>query len=271
MFVNPPSGAPDLIGTGLPYCLKGSFRPRLLSSSPFDLEKHTADLDFLGSLHPIVRLFLRYSCDMDKKIYDFSNPDDIEAVRLLVRGEDEPEETDDLGEESDVDSQDEVEERLENSDTEQSGEEIDEDDEDEHAFYTVKDKKTVWSSKAPKKTRRRPPKNLMTHLPGVKGINAHVFYLGNQLEPKSRRLFLKQLSHELVLPHLQRRSSSTAGIPYNLQLQLKRFAPIAEKRNHTVSFGSQKTQVCHLHNRDRSETADKLRMSKMPKSHLYES
>ncbi|KAL3290453.1 hypothetical protein HHI36_023794 [Cryptolaemus montrouzieri] len=186
----------------VPYCLKGSFRPRLLSSSPFDLETHTADLDFLGSLRPIVRLFLRYSCDMDKKIYDFSNPDDIEAVRLLVRGEDEPEETDDLGEESDVDSQDEVEERLENSDTKQSGEEIDEDDEDEHAFYTDKDEKTVWSSKAPKKTRRRPPQNLMTHLPGVKGINAHVIYLGNQLEPKSRRLFLKQLSHELVLPHL---------------------------------------------------------------------
>lgn len=70
-----------------------------------------------------------------------------------MRGnEGDPALTEDLGEESDFYSEDEVEECVLNSETEQSGGETDEgDEESDETFYMGKDKKTKWSSKPPKK------------------------------------------------------------------------------------------------------------------------
>ncbi|CAH2276613.1 Hypothetical predicted protein, partial [Pelobates cultripes] len=57
----------------------------------------------------------------------------------------------------------------------------------------------------------------------VAGINLQIIYLGNDLKPIKRRLFLKQLSHKLTLDELQRRSEKTIGIPLHIQSKLKLF------------------------------------------------
>ncbi|KAL3274196.1 hypothetical protein HHI36_015612 [Cryptolaemus montrouzieri] len=55
----------------------------------------------------------------------------------------------------------------------------------------------------------------------MSGINAKVIYFGNDRKVMRRKEFLKQLSHELVLPQLSRRSELTLGMPLNLQNKLK--------------------------------------------------
>lgn len=59
----------------------------------------------------------------------------------------------------------------------------------------------------------------------VAGINSLITYLGNDLPPMRRRNFLKQLSHELTFPELQRKSMKKIGMPFSLQARLKRFCP----------------------------------------------
>lgn len=55
------------------------------------------------------------------------------------------------------------------------------------------------------------------------GINAQVIFLGNNQKQIRRRLFLKQLSEELVLPQLKRRSQLIIGMPLDLQHKLHRY------------------------------------------------
>ncbi|CAH2296782.1 Hypothetical predicted protein, partial [Pelobates cultripes] len=65
------------------------------------------------------------------------------------------------------------------------------------------------------------PMNIFFTMFNVAGINLQIIYLGNDLKPIKRRLFLKQLSHELTLDELQRRSEKTIGIPLHIQTKLK--------------------------------------------------
>ncbi|XP_050510423.1 piggyBac transposable element-derived protein 4-like isoform X2 [Diabrotica virgifera virgifera] len=57
----------------------------------------------------------------------------------------------------------------------------------------------------------------------IGGINSHVIHIGNRSEFLKRRVFLKQLSHELVLGQLARRSTNTIGLSLHFQRKLKRF------------------------------------------------
>jgi hypothetical protein len=60
---------------------------------------------------------------MTREFFNLSNKKDLEEVRrLLEDDEDDPAVNEDFGEESDIDSHDEVEERKDNSETEQDGE-----------------------------------------------------------------------------------------------------------------------------------------------------
>ncbi|XP_069596256.1 piggyBac transposable element-derived protein 4-like [Ranitomeya imitator] len=105
---------------------------------------------------------------MEWKIDDFSNPLHDEVKNLLLDDEGDPALTEDLGEESDIESQDEVEECQGDSGTEQDGEETDEDEQDtDNPYYLGKDKKTKWSKKPPKKIRESD--NILTRLPEVIG------------------------------------------------------------------------------------------------------
>nr|XP_047122928.1 piggyBac transposable element-derived protein 4-like [Hydra vulgaris] len=76
---------------------------------------------------------------------------------------------------------------------------------------------------------RRWPMVIFYTILNVAGINSQVIYIGNNLEKKRRRLFLKELSHELVLEHLQRRSMNTVGIPNSLHIRMQRFRPRIEQ------------------------------------------
>lgn len=69
----------------------------------------------------------------------------------------------------------------------------------------------------------------------ISGINIQVIYLGNNLKPLRRRLFLKQLSHELVIGEISRRSIKTIGMPIVLQQRLKRFRPSTVEEEHEPS------------------------------------
>lgn len=109
---------------------------------------------------------------MARQFYDLSNPTHVdEIMRLLEDDEEDPALNEDLGEESDIDSQDEIEEQEGDSDTEQDGEET----EDEHApdpganFLLGRDKKTKWAEDPPARNVRRRAQNVITHLPGVIG------------------------------------------------------------------------------------------------------
>ena len=72
---------------------------------------------------------------------------------------------------------------------------------------------------------RRWPMVIFYTILNIAGINSQVIYIGNNLEKKRRRLFLKELSHELVLEHLQRRSMNIVGIPFSLRIRMQRFRP----------------------------------------------
>ncbi|GLV33262.1 hypothetical protein CBL_08430 [Carabus blaptoides fortunei] len=63
----------------------------------------------------------------------------------------------------------------------------------------------------------------------IGGINSQVIYLGNQLEPLRRRVFLKTLAHELTIGKLQRRSQTTSGLHTSMQVRLKRFLPVDDR------------------------------------------
>lgn len=65
----------------------------------------------------------------------------------------------------------------------------------------------------------------------MSGINAQVIYFGNDHDVVRRKVFLKTLSHELVLPQIIRRSTNTSGIHKNLQDCLKRFRPEDNEEN----------------------------------------
>jgi hypothetical protein len=47
-------------------------------------------------------------------------------------------------------------------------------------------------------------------------INAQVIYLGNGLQPMRRRLFLKQMFHDLVIGEITRRSIKSVEMPIDL-------------------------------------------------------
>lgn len=72
---------------------------------------------------------------------------------------------------------------------------------------------------------KRWPMVIFYAMMNVAGINSLIIYLGNELEPMRRRVFLKKLAHELTLPELQRRSQKTLGIPNSLQIRLRKFNP----------------------------------------------
>jgi hypothetical protein len=61
-------------------------------------------------------------------------------------------------------------------------------------------------------------------------INAQVIYLGNGLQPMRRRLFLKQMSHEIT-----RRSIKSVGMLIDLQQRLKRFRPCTDEEKEDES------------------------------------
>jgi hypothetical protein len=60
-------------------------------------------------------------------------------------------------------------------------------------------------------------------------INAQIIYLSNGLQPMRRRLFLKQMSHELVIGEITRKSIKTVGMSIDLQQRLKRFRPCTDE------------------------------------------
>lgn len=63
----------------------------------------------------------------------------------------------------------------------------------------------------------------------IGGINSIVIYLGNQLGSIARRIFLKNLAHELCLGEMQRRSQMTYGLHSYMQVRLKWFFPMDDR------------------------------------------
>lgn len=103
-----------------------------------------------------------------------SNQSHVNEIRNLLTEDDceDPIENEDLGEESDIASDDEIEEREGGSETEQEGVEAstDEDEPDAHTpFYLARDKITKWNKKPPSKKRRVSSINILTQRPGVIG------------------------------------------------------------------------------------------------------
>lgn len=85
---------------------------------------------------------------------------------------------------------------------------------------------------------KRWPMIIFFTMMNIAGINSHVVHIGNGLEPLRRRLFLKQLAHELTVPEIKRRSLKLQGIPTSLQERLKRYRPINENNENTPSSSS---------------------------------
>lgn len=107
---------------------------------------------------------------LPRKIFDLKNPQHIEEIKKLLEEDDvDPTLNEDLGEESDVASEDEVAERDIDSETEQEGETDDEDENVDTPFFLGNDKQTKWNQNPTRANVRRPPHNIITHLPGVKG------------------------------------------------------------------------------------------------------
>jgi hypothetical protein len=76
-------------------------------------------------------------------------------------------------------------------------------------------------------------------------INAQVICLVNGLQPMRRRLFLKQMFHELVTGEITRRSIKTAEMPIDFQQRLKRFRPCRdEEKEDESSPGPSKRRIC---------------------------
>uniref|UniRef100_A0A1B6GZ50 PiggyBac transposable element-derived protein 4 C-terminal zinc-ribbon domain-containing protein n=1 Tax=Cuerna arida TaxID=1464854 RepID=A0A1B6GZ50_9HEMI len=74
--------------------------------------------------------------------------------------------------------------------------------------------------------------------------------LGNCLETGARRLFLRNLSNELVAEHIQRRAESTVkgGIYSDLQQSLKKFKanPVEEEPMETAPNRLNKRKRCEM-------------------------
>ncbi|XP_073510892.1 uncharacterized protein [Phyllobates terribilis] len=88
------------------------------------------------------------------------------TLMLMLLDDADPTLNEDLGEESEIDSHDEVEECEVDSETEQDGDS--DEDEDVESYYMGKDKKNQWNKK-PLQKKRREPQNIITHLPAVIG------------------------------------------------------------------------------------------------------
>ncbi|XP_073507254.1 uncharacterized protein [Phyllobates terribilis] len=107
---------------------------------------------------------------MARRIFDLSNALHVEQVQNILLDDDEtdPLQLEDLGEESDIDSEDDVEECPDESDADQDGE-SEEDAQDIETYYLGKDKTTKWIKKPPPKRSRTRSHNILSHLPGVIG------------------------------------------------------------------------------------------------------
>ncbi|XP_046384879.1 uncharacterized protein LOC124155206 [Ischnura elegans] len=122
-----------------------------------------------GRVHLIV-----FAVEMDKVLFDPSNPNDISEIRLILLDDDankDPALVEDLGEESDLDSQDEVEQHEDESATEQEEGTTEEEEEDiRTGNFIVRDKQTKWTRKpSPAAACRIQCHSIITHLPGVRG------------------------------------------------------------------------------------------------------
>lgn len=110
---------------------------------------------------------------MSKKLYNPNKPEDLAEIHRLLEASDEDDEEfrdENFENESDIDSEDNFEEREEGSESEQEGSSGDEDEiEENRDFYMGKDKVTKWYKTHRQSKVRRRPQNIMTHLPGVIG------------------------------------------------------------------------------------------------------
>ncbi|XP_045481006.1 piggyBac transposable element-derived protein 4-like [Harmonia axyridis] len=94
---------------------------------------------------------------------------------------------------------------------------------------------------------KRWPMEIFFAMLNVGGINSQVIHLCNQLEPLRRRRFLKQLSHELVIEHMRRRSQMTSGLHTSIQVRLKRFFPRDDReKSPEVPKNRKKRSTCSL-------------------------
>lgn len=91
---------------------------------------------------------------------------------------------------------------------------------------------------------RRWPMVIFFAMINMSGINAQVIYFGNGEDVVRRKVFLKKLSHELVLPQITRRSTSTSGIHRSLQDSLKRFRPEKEEEIQDDGASGSKRKRC---------------------------
>ncbi|XP_024085442.1 uncharacterized protein LOC112127978 [Cimex lectularius] len=148
---------------------------------------------------------------MDKKMYDFSNPNDVAEIRKLLED----------------DASDDPELVEENTGEQQKPEVI--------TFYNttkggVDTADQMCTFSVSRNTRRWPMVIFFACL-NVAGINSQVISIANKLEPLKRRIFLKTLSHQLTIGQLARRSLNTSGMPTHLQSRLKRFLPQEKPEN----------------------------------------
>ncbi|XP_073509360.1 uncharacterized protein [Phyllobates terribilis] len=109
----------------------------------------------------------KLSAEMKRKMYNLSKNLDVEEATNMLLDDADPTLNEDLGEESEIDSHDEVEVCEVDSETEQDGDS--DEDEDVESYYMGKDKKKQWNKK-PLQKKRREPQNIITHLPVVIGI-----------------------------------------------------------------------------------------------------
>ncbi|CAJ0955096.1 unnamed protein product [Ranitomeya imitator] len=108
----------------------------------------------------------KLSAEMERKMYNLSKQLDVEEVTNMLLDDRDLTLNEDLGEESEIDSHDEVEECVLDSETEQDGDSGE--DEEVGSYYIGKYKNTKWNKK-PFQKKRREPLNIITHLPAVIG------------------------------------------------------------------------------------------------------
>lgn len=103
---------------------------------------------------------------MSKKYYNPNKPEDLAEIHCLLEASDEEYRDENFENESDIDPEDNVEEREEGSETEQEEDE----NEENRDFYMGKDTVTKWYKTYRQSKVRRRPQNIMIHLPGVIGV-----------------------------------------------------------------------------------------------------
>ncbi|CAJ0962012.1 unnamed protein product [Ranitomeya imitator] len=144
---------------GLIRCSSGSWGIRLLCGL-------RCVLRFVRTVVNWVFLKRQLSAEMERKMYNLSKQLDVEEVTNMLLDDRDLTLNEDLGEESEIDSHDEVEECVLDSETEQDGDSGE--DEEVGSYYIGKDKNTKWNKK-PFQKKRREPLNIITHLPAVIG------------------------------------------------------------------------------------------------------